>query len=164
MHDPMTVRPDPGSGAPVVAARAISKRFPGVVANDRVDLDLFAGEVHSILGENGAGKSTLAAILAGAYQPDSGDLFVRGRAVTLASPRDGLALGIGMVHQHFRLVERFTVAENVVLGDARLPRVLATRRIEDDVAAVAQRFGLPIDPRAVVATLSVGERQRVEIV
>ncbi|MGH9184870.1 MAG: ABC transporter ATP-binding protein [Acidimicrobiales bacterium] len=147
-----------------VQARGIVKAFPGVLANDNVDLDLWRGGVHAILGENGAGKSTLAAVLAGLYRPDAGSLLIDGEAATLNSPRDGLARGIGMVHQHFRLIERFTVAENVALGDHRQPLFLSTTRIESDVAALGERFGLPIDARARVADLSVGERQRVEIV
>lgn len=156
-------RPD-DPGVPVLAARGIVKRFPGVLAVDAVDFDLVAGEVHTLLGENGAGKSTLASVLCGAYQPEDGRVLRHGAPVLLRSPRDGLAHGIAMVHQHFRLVERFTVSENVVLGDARLPRWLARRRIDDEVAQVAASFGLPVDPTARVHDLSVGQRQRVEIV
>jgi simple sugar transport system ATP-binding protein len=150
--------------APVLSARGIVKRFPGVVANDGVDLDVRRGEVHTVLGENGAGKSTLAAVLSGYYRPDEGELRVDGERVTLHSPRDGLARGIGMVHQHFRLVDRFTVAENIALGDGSQAVVLDTSRLERDVTALGERFGLSIDPRARVGDLSVGERQRVEIV
>jgi simple sugar transport system ATP-binding protein len=150
--------------APVLSARGIVKRFPGVVANDGVDLDVRRGEVHTVLGENGAGKSTLAAVLSGHYRPDEGELRVDGERVTLHSPRDGLARGIGMVHQHFRLVDRFTVAENIALGDGSQAVVLDTSRLERDVTALGERFGLSIDPRARVGDLSVGERQRVEIV
>lgn len=149
---------------PSVRARGIGKVFPGVIANEGVDLDLFAGEVHTLLGENGAGKSTLAAILSGHYRPDAGRLYFDGTEVVLASPRDGLAHGVGMVHQHFHLVDRFTVAEDIVLGDHSLPRVLPAGRVEEAVASVADEFGFPIDPRARVGDLSVGERQRVEIV
>jgi simple sugar transport system ATP-binding protein len=150
--------------APVLSARGIVKRFPGVVANDGVDLDVRRGEVHTVLGENGAGKSTLAAVLSGYYRPDEGELRVDGERVTLHSPRDGLARGIGMVHQHFRLVDRFTVAENIALGDGSQAVVLDTSRLEREVTALGERFGLSIDPRARVGDLSVGERQRVEIV
>jgi simple sugar transport system ATP-binding protein len=150
--------------APVLSARGIVKRFPGVVANDGVDLDVRRGEVHTVLGENGAGKSTLAAVLSGHYRPDEGELRVDGERVTLHSPRDGLARGIGMVHQHFRLVDRFTVAENIALGDGSQAVVLDTSRLEREVTALGERFGLSIDPRARVGDLSVGERQRVEIV
>jgi simple sugar transport system ATP-binding protein len=150
--------------APVLSARGIVKRFPGVVANDGVDLDVRRGEVHTVLGENGAGKSTLAAVLSGHYRPDEGELRVDGERVTLHSPRDGLARGIGMVHQHFRLVDRFTVAENNAPGDGSQAVVLDTSRLEREVTALGERFGLSIDPRARVGDLSVGERQRVEIV
>src|SRR5437016_10650928 len=104
---------------PAVAMRGITKRFPGVVANDGVDFEAAAGEVHALLGENGAGKSTLSNILTGLYRPDEGEILLDGRPVHFAAPRDALDAGICMVHQHFRLVEPFTVAENVVLGDHR---------------------------------------------
>ena len=156
--------PVPGAASPAVEARRVTKRFPGVVANDAVDLTVAVGEVHTLLGENGAGKSTLAAVLCGLYAPDEGEVLIAGEPVRLRSPRDGLARGVGMVHQHFRLVERFTVAENVALGDLGQPLRLPRRRIEQEVADVSERYGLPVDPRARVADLSVGERQRVEIV
>ncbi|MGA1257538.1 MAG: ABC transporter ATP-binding protein, partial [Ilumatobacteraceae bacterium] len=149
---------------PALEARGVTKRFPGVVANDAVDFDLARGEVHTLLGENGAGKSTLASVLCGLYRPEVGQVLRNGAEIRLNSPRDGLAHGIAMVHQHFRLVDRFTVAENVVLGHKSLSFVLATNDIEDRVAAITQEFGLPLDPRAVVGDLSAGERQRVEIV
>ena len=147
-----------------LAARRVTKRFPGVVANEDVDFELAEGEVHTLLGENGAGKSTLAAMLCGLYQPDEGEILRRGRPVRLRSPREGLAQGIGMVHQHFRLVDRFTVAENVVLGDPNQARILRRGEIEARVAAISEQFGLPIDPRARISDLTVGQRQRVEIV
>ena len=158
------VHPESVPGAPVLAARAVVKQFPGVRALGDVDFDLLGGEVHTLLGENGAGKSTLASVLCGAYQPDGGAVLRHGRPVELRSPRDGLAHGIAMVHQHFRLVERFTVSENVVLGDPRLGRWLSRRRVDDEVARVGELFGLPVDPTARVNDLSVGQRQRVEIV
>jgi len=147
-----------------IAAATVTKRFPGVLATDAVDFCVWPGEVHTILGENGAGKSTLAAMLCGLYRPDEGHIERAGRPVRLRSPRDGLAHGIGMVHQHFRLVDRFTVAENVVLGDPDQARVLDYREIEQRVAEIGDRFGLPIDPRALISNLTVGQRQRVEIV
>ncbi len=150
--------------SPALAAVGVTKRFPGVVANDSVDFTLDAGEVHTLLGENGAGKSTLAALLCGLYQPDEGHIERDGAAVRLRSPRDGLAHGIGMVHQHFRLVDRFTVAENVVLGDPGQARVLRHGDIDARVGELGERFGLPIDPRARIDELTVGQRQRVEIV
>jgi ABC-type uncharacterized transport system ATPase subunit len=147
-----------------IAAVNVTKRFPGVLATDAVDFCVWPGEVHTILGENGAGKSTLAAMLCGLYRPDEGHIERDGKPVRLRSPRDGLAYGIGMVHQHFRLVDRFTVAENVVLGDPHQARILDRNEIEQRVAQIGEQFGLPIDPRAVISQLTVGQRQRVEIV
>ena len=149
---------------PALSARQIVKRFPGVIANDHVDIDLRHGEVHALLGENGAGKSTLAAVLCGLYVPEEGDLHIDGVRTVLHSPRDGLARGIGMVHQHFRLIDRFTVAENIVLGDRSQSLVLRKEKIDRAVAEIAERYGLPIEPSAHVGDLSVGQRQRVEIV
>ena len=145
-------------------ARRVTKRFPGVVANDAVNFDLARGEVHTLLGENGAGKSTLASVLCGLYRPEEGQVLRDGKEIRLNSPRDGLAHGIAMVHQHFRLVDRFTVAENVVLGHKSLSFVLSPSAIEEKVEKITQEFGLPLDPRAIVGELSAGERQRVEIV
>ena len=154
-----------GGVAPsALSAHHIFKRFPGVLANDDVDFDVRPGEVHTLLGENGAGKSTLAAILCGLYQPDSGHLERNGKPMHLPSPRAGLHHGIAMVHQHFRLVDRFTVSENVILGSRDLDYRLNRKLINDKVAAVAESYGLPIEPNAVVGELSVGQRQRVEIV
>jgi len=147
-----------------LSARQVTKRFPGVLANDHVDFDLAVGEVHTLLGENGAGKSTLAAVLCGLYKPDEGAVLRNGTQVRLTSPRHGLQNGIAMVHQHFRLVDRFSVAENVVLGHRNLPFLLRASNLESQVAEVAEKYGLPIDPRATVGELSAGQRQRVEIV
>ncbi|MGH2970974.1 MAG: ABC transporter ATP-binding protein [Gaiellaceae bacterium] len=142
------------------------KRFPGVLANDHVDFEAAAGEVHALLGENGAGKSTLSNILTGLYRPDAGEILIDGEPVQFHSPRDALDAGIFMVHQHFRLVEPFTVAENVVLGDhrgeGRTFRV-RHRAIEQRVAELSKRYGLAVDPQARVWQLSLGEQQRVEI-
>ncbi len=145
-----------------VEMRGITKRFPGVLANDHVDLDLYAGEVHGLLGENGAGKTTLMNILFGLYQPDEGEIRVRGEPVTIHSPADAIALGIGMVHQHFKLVPPFTVTENIILGLGGWGFIdLAAAQRE--IAAVAAQYGLDVDPTARVQTLSVGVQQRVEI-
>jgi ABC-type uncharacterized transport system ATPase subunit len=152
------------SGVGALQARHITKRFPGVVANDDVSFDLARGEVHTLLGENGAGKSTLASVLCGLYRPEAGQVMRDGTEIRLNSPRDGLAHGIAMVHQHFRLVDRFTVAENVVLGHKSLPFVVSAGAIEEQVERITRDFGLPLDPRAIVGELSAGERQRVEIV
>ncbi len=149
-----------------VELRGITKRFPGVVANDGVDFAAQEGEVHALLGENGAGKSTLSNILTGLYRPDEGEILLGGSAVHFTSPRDALDAGICMVHQHFRLVPPFTVAENVILGDhrgeGRKFRV-HPRRIERQVAELGQRYRIAVDPRARVWQLSLGEQQRVEI-
>ncbi len=145
--------------------RGITKRFPGIVANDAVDFDLRAGEVHALLGENGAGKSTLMNILYGLYTPDEGEIFVKGKPVRMESPREAIAQGIGMVHQHFMLIPVMTVAENVVLGEE--PRhdgiLLDYDKAEERVGELARSFKFSIDPRALVQTLSVGTQQRVEI-
>jgi len=154
---------NPGRSA-AIAAQGVTKRFPGVVANDTVDFHVEVGEVHTVLGENGAGKSTLAAMLCGLYQPDEGQIYRAGQPVDLSSPREGLAHGVGMVHQHFRLVERFTVAENVVLGDPAQDRIVRSVAVEARVAEIAEQFGLPVDPGARIGDLSVGQRQRVEII
>jgi len=152
-----------GSGSPpLIVLERITKRFPGVVANDEVDLELRAGEVHALIGENGAGKSTLMRVLYGMYPADGGRIFVRGEEARIGSPRDAIALGIGMVHQHFVLVDPFTVTENIILGEegGALLDVDASRQ---RVAELAESYAFRVDPRAVVEDLSVGEEQRVEI-
>jgi ABC-type uncharacterized transport system ATPase subunit len=143
--------------------RGIVKDFGAVRANDRVDLEVGAGEIHAILGENGAGKTTLMNVLSGLYRPDAGTIELGGAGVDLRSPRDAIELGVGMVHQHFRLVDRFTVAENVTLG-WRTPRALIRQRpLEREVAALGETYGMRVDPGRRVWQLSVGEQQRVEI-
>jgi general nucleoside transport system ATP-binding protein len=145
--------------------RGITKRFPGVVANDRVDLRVAAGEIHGLLGENGAGKSTLMNILYGLYSADEGEILIDGEPVRLEGPGDAIAAGIGMVHQHFMLVPVFTVAENIVLGVEPTGRLGRYDRAaaEAQVAQLSERFGLPVDPSALVGDLPVGLQQRVEI-
>ena len=146
--------------------RGITKQFPGVVANDGVDFEAAPGEVHALLGENGAGKSTLSNILTGLYRPDAGEISLHGERVEFHSPRDALDAGVSMVHQHFRLVERFSVAENVILGDHRREgRAFRLRRraTERRVGELGERYRVAVDPRANVWQLSVGEQQRVEI-
>src|SRR3954470_15242476 len=149
--------------APLLELKGITKRFPGVLANDGVDFDLRRGEVHALLGENGAGKSTLMNILAGLYRPDGGEILVDGAPVVFRSPRDAIAAGLGMVHQHFTLVPSQTVTENILLGLDRPRFRLNARRSEAEVARLADQFGLRVDPRAKIWQLSVGEQQRVEI-
>jgi general nucleoside transport system ATP-binding protein len=149
-----------------VELRDITKRFPGVLANDGVHFEAAEGEVHALLGENGAGKSTLSNILTGLYRPDGGEILLWGKPVSFASPREALEAGIGMVHQHFRLVPPFTVAENVILGDHRgegKKFMVHPRRIERRVAELGERYRIAVDPRARVWQLSIGEQQRVEI-
>jgi general nucleoside transport system ATP-binding protein len=149
-----------------VTLRGITKRFPGVVANDAVDFEAVEGEVHALLGENGAGKSTLSNILTGLYRPDDGEIQIGGTPVSFHSPRDALDAGICMVHQHFRLVPPFTVAENVILGDHRgegKKLMVHPRRIERRVAELGKRYRIAVDPRARIWQLSLGEQQRVEI-
>ncbi|MDR7417299.1 MAG: ATP-binding cassette domain-containing protein, partial [Armatimonadota bacterium] len=139
------------------------KTFPGVVANAGVDLVIGSGEIVALLGENGAGKSTLMSVLAGLYRPDAGTIRVEGTAVEFRSPRDAIAAGIGMVHQHFRLIDAFTVTENILLG-WHTPRFRLDARVEAErVTEMALRHGLGVDPHARVWQLSLGERQRVEI-
>jgi simple sugar transport system ATP-binding protein len=154
--------PDAGGGTPAVRLRGITKRFGDLVANDRIDLDVARGEVHALLGENGAGKTTLMRILYGLTHPASGTIEVAGRPVTIASPRDAIAAGIGMVTQHFSLVRPMTVAENIALGRSgglRLDLDAARARVRD----VGTAFGISVDPDATVGELSIGEQQRVEI-
>ncbi len=149
---------------PLVQMRGIIKKFPGVVANDRVDLDIHAGEIHALLGENGSGKSTIMSVLAGLYKPDAGEILIKGRPYSFASPRDAIDAGIGMVHQHFKLVEPFTVAQNMQLSERHGSFVLSDTAIRNEINGFEQRFGLAINPDAFVWQLSLGEKQRVEIV
>ena len=153
-----------GPGRTTAGASRDHGCFPGTVANNRVDFDLVPGEVHALLGENGAGKSTLMNVLFGLYSADEGEIRVHGKPAAIASPRDALEHGIGMVHQHFMLIPVMTVAENIVL--AREPRrglVLDQAEAEARVASISQRFGLEVDPHARVSDISVSQQQRVEI-
>lgn len=149
----------------VLEARGLTKRFPGVLANDHIDLTLRKGQVLGLLGENGAGKSTLMNMIYGLYTPDEGEILVNGQQVEINDPNDAIALGIGMVHQHFQLVPVLTVTENIMLGNESvrgpfLDRQAAKRRILD----IADRYGLSVDPDAVIEDLPVGVQQRVEII
>jgi simple sugar transport system ATP-binding protein len=151
--------------APILELRGITKEFPGIVANDQVDFDLDAGEVHALLGENGAGKSTLMNILYGLYKADGGVIALRGKEVSFASARDAIEAGIGMVHQHFMLIPVMTVAENIVLGNepTRDRIVLDERGAEERVRELSKQFGLIVDPTLLVSQITVGQQQRVEI-
>lgn len=147
----------------VVSMEGITKRFPGVVANEDVSLDLKEGEVHTLLGENGAGKSTLMNILTGIYRADSGCIYIDGIPVNFRSPRDAIAKGIGMVHQHFKLVPSHTVAENIILGLKGGIERLNLRHVEEQTTYLSKQFDLKVDPKAYIWQLSIGEQQRVEI-
>ncbi|MGH2561873.1 MAG: ABC transporter ATP-binding protein [Thermomicrobiales bacterium] len=146
-----------------IEMHGITKRFAGVVANDDVEFSARFGEVHALVGENGAGKSTLMSILAGMYRPDEGEVRISGEPVEFRSPRDAIAHGIGMVYQHFMLVEPFTVAENCLLGKDGQRSWLDTSEVERRLAALSAQYGLGVDPRSRIWQLSVGEQQRVEI-
>ena len=143
----------------------ITKVFPGVIANDRVNLKVEQGEIHALLGENGAGKSTLMSVLFGLYEPDSGTIKIRGREVSVKGPNDAASLGIGMVHQHFKLVHNFTVTENIVMGLEPVNRIgnLNMRAAEKRVTELSGAYGLAVDPRARIENITVGMQQRVEI-
>jgi simple sugar transport system ATP-binding protein len=143
---------------------SVSKSFPGVLANDKVTLDVRHGEILGLLGENGAGKSTLMNVVYGLYKPDGGEIRVHGEAVSMRSPQHALELGIGMVHQHFMLVPDMTVAENVSLAASRLPGRTQLGTVQREVEELSTQFGLDIDAGAVIEDLSVGARQRVEII
>jgi general nucleoside transport system ATP-binding protein len=158
MHD---MSAPAGRTEPLLSALGISKLYGSFLANDAIDLDLYQAEIHALLGENGAGKSTLVKIMYGLIQPSAGELRWMGEKVALANPSEARALGIGMVFQHFTLFENLNVAENVALG---LPRTESFAAISDRLAETARIYGLPLDPKREVWRLSVGERQRIEIV
>ena len=143
---------------PVLELRGITKRFPGIVADDHVDFDLRDGEVHALLGENGAGKSTLMNIVYGLYHADEGEIRVNGEPIRIHSPKDAISRGIGMVHQHFMLIPVMTVAENIVLGvEPRREGVLLDERgAERRVRELSQRFGLAVDAAALISRITVG--------
>ncbi|MEI2690736.1 MAG: ABC transporter ATP-binding protein [Anaerolineae bacterium] len=151
--------------APVLELRNITKQFPGVLANDHINLTLGEGEIHALLGENGAGKSTLMNILYGLYSPDEGEILIRGQATKITGPTDAIRQGIGMVHQHFMLVPVLTVTENVMLGEETTRGlVLDRKQVANKIRELSQKHGLEVDPDAKIENLSVGVRQRVEII
>jgi simple sugar transport system ATP-binding protein len=150
-------------GDTVIAARGITKCFPGVVANDRIDFEIKAGEIHAVLGENGAGKTTLMNILFGLLQPDEGEIYIRGQRVRLRSPLDAISLGIGMVHQHRKLVPAHTVIENIILGHPNAGGILNLKRAEREIKELCEKYGFKVDLKAKVWQLSEGEKQAVEI-
>ncbi len=153
-----------GAGSDLIAARGIVKRYPNVVANDHVDFAVRRGEVHALLGENGAGKSTLSKILYGFSRPDEGRIFFEGRPVELRSPHDARALGIGMVFQNFTLIPALSVLENIALFLTDLPPVFSRADITARIRGFANRFGLSVDPAIPVRELSIGDKQKVEII
>jgi general nucleoside transport system ATP-binding protein len=149
--------------APVVSLRAITKIFPGLIANDAVDFDIKAGEIHALLGENGAGKSTLMNVLTGIYQPDAGQILLDGQPTRFVSPAQAIGAGIGMIHQHFKLIQAFTVAENIHLGWCETPVLISAKDIEERTRVLAEKFNLAVRPEARIDEISAGEQQRVEI-
>ena len=148
-------------GSARLEMRGISKRFPGVLANDAVDFAVAPGEIHALLGENGAGKSTLVKIIYGVLHANEGEMLWEGSPVTVADPHAARNLGVGMVFQHFSLFEAMTVLENIALGIEKAPDM---KQLAERVIEVSTAYGLPLDPGREVHTLSVGERQRIEIV
>lgn len=146
-----------------VKMRGITKQFPGVLANDHIDLDVHSHEILALLGENGAGKTTLMNILAGLYNPDEGQIFIDDQKVSFQSPRDAIEMGIGMVHQHFMLVESLTVTENIILSLPRSGIQLQTNQVKNRIKKLSEQYHLAVDPDAAIWQLSVGEQQRVEI-
>ena len=160
MFDPTTARPE-GDGTPLLQTVSLSKLYGSFLANDSIDISIRAREIHALLGENGAGKSTLVKTIYGLVQPSSGEMLWQGKPVTLSGPSDARALGIGMVFQHFSLFDNLTVAENVALG---LDGKESFKQMSARLADVSQSYGLPLDPKREVWRLSVGERQRIEIV
>src|SRR5829696_400647 len=150
---------------PILELRGITKRFPGIVANDGIEFDLRRGEAHALLGENGAGKSTLMNVVFGLYQPDEGGIRVKGEPVAMKSPRDAINHGIGMVHQHFMLVPVMTIAENIALANAPTHAgvLLDMDAAEKRVAELSRTFHFALDPRARIENITVGQQQRVEI-
>ncbi|MCB2224865.1 MAG: ABC transporter ATP-binding protein [Actinobacteria bacterium] len=156
---------DASDRQPILEVRGVTKTFPGVIANEDIDLTLHKGEIHCLLGENGAGKSTLVNVIFGLYKPDKGSIHLRGEVMEQKGVRHAIAEGIGMVHQHFQLIPVFTVAENVILGDeiTRGP-LLDLREARRRIREIGDRYGLVVDPDVKVGDLSVGEQQRVELV
>jgi ABC-type uncharacterized transport system ATPase subunit len=166
MQESTIVRPTAEQAAPLaVEMREISKAWPGVIANDHVNLTIRKGEIHALVGENGAGKSTLMNILYGLIHPDSGEIYINGHLAHISGPRAAIHLGIGMVHQHFMLIPPLTVAENIILGrePGGVAGALDLKKARADILALSNQYGLPIDPDARIEDISVGLQQRVEI-
>lgn len=149
---------------PILEMRGITKTFGSVTANKDVDLTLYPGEIHALLGENGAGKSTLMNILNGIYKPNGGQILHKGKKVSIRSPKHAVEMGIGMVHQHFRLIPTLTAAENVFLYMPECKFILNKKEMEEQIGKWSKEFHLDVEPSALIWQLSVGEQQRVEIV
>lgn len=149
---------------PILEMKGITKKFGNVIANDHINLNLYPGEIHALLGENGSGKSTLMNILLGIYKPNHGEIFFNGEKVHMKTPKNAAELGIGMVHQHFALIPPLSVAENIFLGMEKGSFILNTQEMETQIQDFSQKFGLAVDPKAKIWQLSVGEQQRVEII
>ena len=154
----------------IVEMKNITKRFPGVVANDDITIQIKKGEIYSILGENGAGKSTLMSMLFGIYEPDQGEIWIRGEKVNIKSPNQATKLNIGMVHQHFKLVRNYTVTENIILGIEPIKRYgglfpyVNLNQAAKDIAKLSKRYGLEVDPNKKIEDINVSLQQRVEII
>ena len=148
----------------VIEMRHITKEFPGIIANDDITLQLRRGEIHALLGENGAGKSTLMSVLFGLYQPEKGEILKNGQVVKINNPNDATALCIGMMHQHFKLVEVFSVLDNIILGaEPNKAGFLIKKEAREKVVALSEKYGLMVDPYAIIEDITVGMQQRVEI-
>lgn len=148
----------------IIEMRNITKIFPGIIANDNITLQLKKGEIHALLGENGAGKSTLMSVLFGLYQPEEGQIYKNGKPVQINNPNDANDLGIGMVHQHFKLVQVFTVLENIILGvETTKLGFISKKEARKKVVALSKSYGLNVDPDALVENITVGMQQRTEI-
>ncbi len=158
-----TPPPSESQTPPMISMREISKSFPGVVANDRIDFDIFRSEIHALLGENGAGKSTLMKILYGFYRADSGHIFLDGKPIFIQSPNDARAVQIGMLFQEFTLIPAFSVAENIALFLPDLDSVVNLKHVSQWIEEMSARYGLRVKPHAIVSDLSIGEQQKVEI-
>ncbi len=158
------MKTDPVGTPYVIEMRGITKEFPGIIANDNITLQLKRGEIHALLGENGAGKSTLMSVLFGLYKPEKGEIYKDGQKVTIRDPNDANALGIGMVHQHFKLIDVFSVLENIILGvEPNAAGFLMKKEAREKVLRLSETYGLNVDPDALVENISVGMQQRTEI-
>jgi len=153
----------PKDHPPIIQLKGITKQFPGVLANDHIDLNIYSGEILALLGENGAGKTTLMNILAGLYRPNAGQIIIGGMEAEFSSPKNAIDQGIGMVHQHFMLVESLSVTENIILSLEKEGLVLPTREVAQNIRSLSEQYHLKVDPDASIWQLSVGEQQRVEI-